>query len=188
MRKIAIALITAAFAVCAHADVVTLTLSPTNGTVAGAPGTAVGWGFTITDSSPDEYVVLDDSFSNLSPVYGTYMDYIVNQFDVAGPAPESSTISQSWNPSAQTGIGEFDLYASDSYPQSFSGTITVDYSLFTDDPNDPNFDPNSFVGSGTASAAAGVEVTPEPSSWIMLCTGLVLLMGVAGSKFGHAKS
>jgi hypothetical protein len=188
MRKIAITLITAAFAVCAHADPngVTLTLTPTSGDVAGAPGTAIGWGFTLTDTGSD-YVILDDSFltSVATSGYGNYVDYIVNQFVEAGPSPESPTVSQTWDSTLQTGVGEFDLAASDSYPQNFSGTITVQYDLFS---GDPSLGASTDLGQSSITLPVDIQVTPEPSSWLLLATGLAALMGFAWRKFGVVNS
>jgi hypothetical protein len=55
----------------------------------------------------------------------------------------------------------------------FSGDIAVDYPLFSQDPNDPNFDLGSFVGSGTLDAPVQITVAPEPGS--MLLIGMALL-------------
>jgi hypothetical protein len=158
----------AALTAAAHADDLSLTLTPASGTVSGAPGQAVGWGFTLTDSGPD-YIVLADSYLVATPVYGTYTDYIVNQFYLAGPAPESSVIVSPWDQSTQSGTGEFDLYSTDPVYSSFSGLINVDYDLFSVDPNNPNFDPGlDFVGSGTFSDSVTVNVTPEPATWVLM--------------------
>jgi hypothetical protein len=175
MDRIALALIVAAFATCAHADPLQLTLIPTSGDVGGAPGAAVGWGFTLTDTAGD-YVVLADSYFVGSPVYGSYQDYISSALYVAGPSPESSTVVEAWNQASQLGVGEFDLFATDPANTVIPGTIFVDYDLFSEDPNSPNFDPGSFVASGTFSDPVQIEVTPEPSSWMLISVPLVFFM------------
>jgi len=178
IRSILTLMAAAAFAVGANADDLSLTLIPASGTVYGAAGQAVGWGFTLTNSGSD-WVLLDDSYYVGSELnrYGTYSDYIVNQFYVAGPAPENTTISSPWNQSAQTGTGEFDLYASDPGGASFSGTLYIDYDVFSVDPNNPSFDPDTdFVGSGTFSDPVQVNIIPEPASWILMSLPFALLM------------
>ncbi|MGO9340298.1 MAG: hypothetical protein ACLPY1_22610 [Terracidiphilus sp.] len=166
----------AALAVAAHADDLSLTLTPASGTVSGAPGQAVGWGFTLTDNGPD-YIVLADSYLVATPVYGTYIDYIANQFYVAGPAPESPVIVSPWDQATQSGTGEFDLYSTDPVYVSFSGTINVDYDLFSVDPNSPIFDPGSdFIGSGTFSENVTVNATPEPATWVLMLLPFAALM------------
>ena len=177
IKRLVLTLMAAAVvAAAAHADDLSLTLTPAGGAVSGAPGQAVGWGFTLTDTGPD-YIVLADSYFVGSPVYGTYSDYIANQFYVAGPAPESSVIVSPWDQSTQSGTGEFDLYSTDPVYSSFSGLINVDYDLFSVDPNDPNFDPGAdFVGSGTFSENASVNVTPEPATWVLMFLPIAALV------------
>ncbi|MGO9318043.1 MAG: hypothetical protein ACLPXT_13830 [Terracidiphilus sp.] len=165
----------AAFALGAHADDISLTLIPASGPVYGAAGQAVGWGFTLTDNNASEWVLLDSSYFVGTSLYGSYTDYIGSQNYVAGPAPESATITSLWNQTAQTGTGEFDLFATDPGDFSFSGTINVNYTLFSVDPNNPNFDPDTdTLGSGTFSDP--VQVNPEPASWILMSLPLALLM------------
>jgi len=181
MRRIALTLILAAFAVCAHADNLQLTLVPASGDVGGTPGTAAGWGFTLTDTTSN-YIVLNDSYFIGSPIYGSYLDYIASQFYVAGPAPESSAVIEPWNQSALLGVGEFDLYATDPLNSVTTGTIFVDYSLFSEDPNNPNFDPGSFVSSGTFSDSVKITATPEPSTWMLMLLPLVGVLLLAGRR------
>jgi hypothetical protein len=176
-RSVLTLMAAAAFAVCAHADDLSLTLIPSSGVVAGPQGSTLGWGFTLTDTGP-YYVLLTDSYVVVNQNIGTYTDYISNpsNFYVAGPNPESQTINSPWNQSALTGTGELDLYPTDS-SGSFSGTLYVDYNLFTEDPNNPNFDPSSQVGDlFTFSDPVQVTITPEPASWFLMSLPLTLLM------------
>jgi hypothetical protein len=171
----------ALFAGCSQAGILSLTLIPTGGEVAGAPGTAVGWGFTLTDTTTD-WVVLDDSNFVASPVYGSYTDYVVSQFVVAGPSPESPTVAEPWDQATTMGTGEFDIFATDPPGTLVTGTINVDYDLFSDDPNDPNFDPGAdFIGSGTFTDTASVlvTVTPEPGSWVLLLSAILVTFMLA---------
>ncbi len=190
MKRITLALlITAAFVACAQAGPLSLTLLPTSGTIGGGPGTVVGWGFTITNSASSDWVVLTGSDFTGSPVFGSYVDYLslVNApLYVAGPSPESSTISRPWNSSANPplGLGEFDINSTALPGAIIVGSIQVDYDVFSQDPNNPNFDPGSFVTSGTVSASAQVGVTPEPASLLTMSTALVPLafLGLRRSK------
>ena len=174
-RSVLMLMAAAALAVGAYPDDLSLTLIPVGGTVAGPPGSTVGWGFTLTDIGSN-YVVLADSYFTGTPIYGSYTDYIASQFYVAGPAPESATIVSPWNQIAMTGTGEFDLYPTDPANVSFTGTISIDYDLFSEDPNSPSFDPGSYVGSGTFSDPVQVDITPEPASWILMSLPFALLM------------
>lgn len=158
----------------AQAGPISLTTLPSSGTVAGSPGTAAGLGFSVTNTT-SEWLVLNDSFFTGGTVNGTYVDYLTlpgAPVYVIGPAPESTVVSQAWNPSStpKLGLGEFDINPTASGP--ITGQIGVDYSLFSQDPNAPNFDPGSFVSSGVLSATVQVDVVPEPASIVMLSGGL----------------
>jgi len=175
-RSVLTLMAAAAFAAGAHANDLSLTLTPASGPVYGVAGQAVGWGFTLTDTGPDWVVLADSNFVG-TPLYGSYSDYIASQFYVAGPAPENTTIVSPWNQIAMTGTGEFDLYATDPGGASFSGVLNIDYDLFSVDPNDPSFDPDTdFVGSGTFSDPVEVTITPEPASWILMSLPFALSM------------
>jgi hypothetical protein len=74
-----------------------------------------------------------------------------------------------------SGTGEFDLFAIVPPGTLITGTISVDYDLFSDDPNDPNFDPGAdFIGSGTFKDTASILVTPEPASWLLLLSTVLV--------------
>jgi hypothetical protein len=177
MNRVLLFVAVAVFAACVQADTLSLTLIPTGGEVAGAPGTVVGWGFTLTDTVADEWVVLDDSYVGgglNSGLYGSYSDYVSSQFVVAGPSPESSPVAEPWVQGV-SGTGEFDLFAIVPPGTLITGTISVDYDLFSDDPNDPNFDPGAdFIGSGTFKDTASILVTPEPASWLLLLSTVLV--------------
>jgi hypothetical protein len=175
IRSVLTLMTAAAFTAGAYADNLSLTLIPASGPVYGEPGQAVGWGFTLTDTGPD-YVLLIDSYFVGTPEYGSYSDYIGSQNYVAGPNPESQTITSLWDQALQTGTGEFDLNNTDPIGASFSGTINVDYYVFSEDPNSPTFDPDSYVGSGTFSGPVQADVVPEPASWILMSLPFALLM------------
>lgn len=175
-------LMMAAFAACAVSapvPVPTLTLLPSSGNLAGNPGAVVGWGFTLTYSAPSDWVVLTGSQFTGSPVYGTYVDYLSlgnAPFYVAGPAPESATVQQAWSGSP-LGLGEFDINSTAATGVSITGNIVVHYSIFSQDPNSPTFNPDTstVVADATLTEAARVNVSPEPASLLMMSAGLMPL-------------
>ena len=186
MKRITLAiLIAAAIAACAQAAILpTLTLLPANGAVAGLPGTVVGWGFTLTFTDPSDWVILTGSEFTGSPVYGTYVDYLSlgsAPLYIAGPAPESSTVQQTWDSSLLLGVGEFDINPTALIDAVIKGNIVVHYSVFSMDPNDPNFNPDTstVVADATLSAPAQVTVTPEPSSLFLMLGGALLSFALA---------
>ena len=155
----------------------TITTIPVSGDVSGNPGDTVGWGLTLTFNAPSDWVVLNDSYFTGAQVYGAYQDYVSSQFIVAGPAPESSPVTVDYV-QGSTGLGEFDIYSFAPPGSSITGDINVDYSIFSQDPNDPLFDPASFVTSGVASAAVDVIVppaVPEPGTVFLVVAAAIAL-------------
>ena len=186
--------VAAVFVACAQSAPVpapTLTLIPLNGQVAGAPGSVIGWGFTLTYSASSDWVVLTGSNFTGSPVYGTYKDYLSlpnAPLYVAGPAPESSTVQEAWNSFSNPplGLGEFDINTTALVGAKITGNIVVHYSVFTQDPNDPTFDPDTStaVADATLAAPAQVNVSPEPSSlWMM--SAVLIPLAWAGWRRGR---
>ena len=185
MKRLSIVvLLAAALAALAYGDpTISISTLPLSGTVGGVPGTVVGWGFTLTDTSPDQWVILDDSSFTGAQVYGTYVDYLVENFYVAGPGPESSTLQVAWNPSLipPQGLGEFDLNPTALPGASITGNIVVDFQLFSQDPNNPSFDPGSLISAGSVAVPVDINVVPEPAS-IFLIGGAILPFAIAARR------
>jgi len=176
MKRIILTIVIAmVFSAFAAADSITFTLDPASGNVQGNPGAVVGWGFSLTNPTSN-WAVLDGSSFTGSTVYGTYVDYLSQAFYVAGPSPESSTVSETWNPSALLGVGEFDINSTAPPGTEISGNIMVDYSVYSVDPYDLNFDPSvdTVVADATLSDPVQIAVVPEPSSLMLLMTVLLL--------------
>ncbi len=180
MKRITLAfLVAAVFATCAQpAPIPAITLLPSSG--AGNPGAVVGWGFTLTYTAPSDWVVLTGSEFTGSQVYGTYVDYLSLSnapLYVAGPAPESSTVQQAWKSSSKPplGVGEFDINPTALVGVSITGDIVVHYSVFSQDPNSPNFDPDTstVVADATLSDPVAVTVSPEPASLFLMSMALL---------------
>lgn len=169
---LSIGLITA----CAQAAPM-LVLSPSNGVVSGTPGSTVGWGFTLTNNT--DYLVVTGSTFTPTSLYGNYQDYIgTDNFIVVGPSPESTSVSQSFDSTALTGVGGFTIDSTAPVGFSPSGALTIYYDLFSQDPNSPNFDPSSQIGSDdTLSQTVRVNITPEPASLLLMSAGFLLLAG-----------
>ena len=180
MRSICLAaFLMVALAALLPAIDISISALPASGIVGGPPGSVVGWGFTLTDSDPSDWVVPVGSSFTGSQVFGTYVDYLslpTAPLYVAGPSPESATVAQAWDPILQLGLGEFDINST-AIPKPITGDIVVQYDVFSQDPNDLNFDPGSFVTDGTISVAVSVQVAPEPGTlWMLLAGGLPLAL------------
>lgn len=134
-----------------------LQLDPVGGAISGAPGTTVGWGFTISNSSA--FIVVTSATFTGSPPPGTFTDFIAAfNFIVVGPSPETSPVSQSFNAVSQTGVGSFAISAGAS-PGTTSGQIELTYDLFSHSPNDSSFDPNTDTLSTDNILSADASIT-----------------------------
>jgi len=173
LKSLILAGLVAAFAAAAYGGPV-LTLIPTNASTNG-PGGVTGWGYDISNPDPSNFLVLNDSFvsGNLaSGTYGNYADYIALSFIVIGPNGDSGPVAFS---RGSAGVGEFDFNPFVPIPTHVPGQINIDYSVFSQDPNSPTFDPGSFVGAGTVSASANASAVPEPSSGLLMALALLPL-------------
>jgi hypothetical protein len=166
-RALAILTFAGFLAVAAHAGPV-FTVIPFGGIVVGTAGGTVGWGFTLTDDNPAEFLgVTGSSFTPLSPL-GTFEDYISS-----GPnlivVDQSDPLTQLFDPILRTGVGAFHIIGTAPSLQ-IHGILSINYSLFSVSPNDPNFDPGNdlLLADGTLTQAVSVDVVPEPASWLLV--------------------
>lgn len=171
------------FCAASHASAV-LSLNPADGALFGASGEVVGWGFTLTNTT--NFLVVDSTdfcpgapASPCSNPVGTYTDFAGPQFIVAGPAPENTSVTQSFDNVSQQGTGSFTINDGLPVGTTVSGNIVLTYDLFSVDPNDPNFDPGTdTISTGNLlEAPASVTVAPEPSTFLLF--GASCIVGAA---------
>jgi hypothetical protein len=168
----------------------TLTLDPVGGAITGVAGSTVGWGFTLTNLGSDFAVITGSDFcvgpmtSPCSNPLGAYTDFIGQQFFVLGPAPESSSISQSFNFMALTGVGSFFINPLAQPEDKATGQIVLSYDLFSLSPNDPNFDPtvdtlsngNILMAPASVTVTSTMMQTPEPGSFSLIACSLLAFL------------
>jgi len=168
---------------CGGACNLTFTLS-NNGNISGNPGTTVGWGFTLTNTT--NYAVIDASEYDITQnaVDGTYNDFMGPNFIVVGPTNgfgDGPTVSQSFDLLGMLGAGSFAISPSATIGDFVLGNITLTFDVYSVSPNDPSFDPfaDGLAFGQQVSVPAVVNVTPEPGTLLLLLTatggGLVLL-------------
>lgn len=90
-----------------------------------------------------------------------YVDYIGPNFVVVGPG---GSASQVFSPVSLTGVGAFTISATAVGGTSDVGQLVISYDLYSVDPSDPNFNPDTDLVSvgnfATASASVSVPLTP----------------------------
>jgi len=104
----------------ARADSYSFGLVPAGGSVSGPPGSAIGWGYTITNDSTTNWLVTS-GLSSDPFVYGT--PNLI--FDFPDLAP-GATFTVSFDPSISAGL--FDLTWDASAPVGFANNGTFDLS------------------------------------------------------------
>ena len=162
----------------------TAALAETNFTVNPTPlngngGGINGWGFTLNNETSgylsvdgvqlfslvDTPVYRFGPSSNFTELFATY------QFNAAniliGP---NSVYTLAYNGSDQ-GLATWNFPVGDAYGHLVSNVfqIQLSYSLFDDNAY------TTQIGAGTLTADAQLEYTPEPSTWLLLGTGLGLI-------------
>jgi len=171
----------------AHASIIPATippelaLIPSDGIIAGIPGSTIGWGYTITNTV--DWLVLTSASFEPSTSMGAFTDYTQFNFFVVGPAPESTSVTQNFDSVALTGAGSFTI-APDAPPGTdIIGQIVMTYDLFSVDPNSPSFNPylDTISTDNPLPVFAEVQVvaTPEPATWLGVITALSLVGGFA---------
>lgn len=100
----------------------TLTLTPPGGAITGKPGDTIGWGFTLTNNSATDWIIVS-SVQFLMPnfvgdvgggfgitpdaAFGTFTDFAAAyQFNELAPL---SSITEPFDPSTFSGVGSFAL-------------------------------------------------------------------------------
>lgn len=163
-----------------------LNLIPVNASA--VPGGVAGWGYEISNPDPANFLLLNDSFASGSlatGTYGNYVDYVASNFIVIGPGGDSGPVPFSLG---STGVGEFDFNLFVPVPTHIFGQINIDYSVFSQDPNSPTFDPASFVSSGTVSAPAEASAVAEPGSEFLAALALLPLALSVRRRFRAGRS
>lgn len=161
----------------------TFTPDPADGQVSGAAGSTVGWGFTITNTSATDYVLISntdfcpegalDQINGCPapghPNYGTYTDSLSlnGSYNTLNPL-QTETLSAS-------GLGSFVINPALT-PGIYTGALVIYYDVL----DGTSFD-QLFSEHVTAAASIDVvpsDATPEPGTIVLLLPAL----GMVGYK------
>lgn len=145
------------------------TLLPPDGAISGPPGSTIGWGYSITNPDPFDWLVLAgisaDPFLHASPNSGVF------DFPIVGP---STGASVAYLPSV---AGLYELTWDATAPVGFinSGTFVLTADWYDGDP----FAGGTFLETGerraSYSATVAAAAVPEPSALLLLAVGMVAL-------------
>ena len=176
---------TAALSLCiawsASADPVTLELAPAAGSLAGNPGSTIGWGFSLTNATSDFLVVANSFFceggqtpasSTCSPRLGVYSDIVAGNATVVDPG---SMVTQAFDAHGSSGLGSYTIWSSAAKGQIDSGSISVVYDLFNADPFTQSATQigGDQIVSTVAQVSVGTSVTSVPEPALPLLSGLI---------------
>jgi len=190
MKKALLYLASIAVSMAALQAAPLLTLDPLGGALSGTPGSTVGWGFTLTNTT-DFLVVAATDFciTATQPTdlpcatqvqsVGTYNDFSAINFIVVGPSPYTTTVTQTFNAIAQTGFGSFAISGGATVGTILNGQLAVVYQLFDADPANggQQIGGDNFISSPASITVTGVATgTPEPGTMLTLCLGTACIL------------
>lgn len=162
-----------AVAASCFADYTTFDFSllPSNGIAAAEPGGTLGWGYSVTNNDPNNWLV----FSALQPTVNfEYTASITDIFDYPAVGPGGS-VTVPW---IQDTSGLYQLTWDVSAPGGYaaSGQFAIEATWYYDDPNSC---PACLVD-GPAQTEEVVDftavATPEPSTFGLLATAIALCL------------
>jgi hypothetical protein len=135
----------------------------TSADIAGAAGSTVGWGFTLTPD-PTEWLsaVSSEALFETNPGLGIYSDLIGNQGGpTSGVIAPGTPWAQTFDAANGLGVGSFTIDPSAHAGDSDSGTIEVLFQTFFDNPNNC---PSCSTGIQTFDLPFSVVVQAAPSN------------------------
>jgi hypothetical protein len=176
LTSVAVALVLLLLDGSVFASDITLTLIPATGDVSGSAGSTVGWGYTISNNTPNWLEPLSlsaGSFSDGTP------NLIFNYPDIGPNSSVAEDFSLVTTPSCSSppcGLYEFAWASNAPAGTVNSGAFVVSSDYFSGNPANPT---STDLGAApdasadySASVSSAVTVTPEPGTLLLLVTGI----------------
>lgn len=159
----------------ACADDFTFALVPSSGAISGAPGTTIGWGYTVTNLSTTNWLTFSalsaDPFANATP------NAFLFDFPVLAPL---ATITVTYDP--VNGLGLYEITWDPTAPVGFTnlGVFFLTGEFFASDPSiggAPTVLTLDHSAPYSASVTSGATAVPEPATLWLLGAALAGLAG-----------
>jgi hypothetical protein len=161
---------------CRASDIFTFDLIPVSGDLAGPAGSTVGWGYSITNESPTDWLLTINLNSD------SFLDGTANLlFDFPEVAPEA-TVTELFDPI--NSIGLYELTWDPDAPTGFvnSGNFVLSAQWYDGDPfNGGNYIADAPDTNAAYSATVSPSGAPEPATLFPISVGMVLL-GAKGRR------
>ena len=145
-----------------------LNLSPADQVLPALPGQVVGWGFSLTNDDPNNYLLVTSVEFQSAINLGVFTDFL-------GPRPyelaPNATGAEAFDLAQQLGIGSFAMALNAPTHTTAYGRILVTYDLYSRSIWDPAFDPDTDLVSPANSVSADAAV-PEPGTLALLAGGV----------------
>lgn len=175
MRRLAFLLLTAMLLTmgtgisAAWAGTLDFSVLPTTGHLPGAPGSTIGWGYSLTNESSTDWLVT--TALNTGPFLHA-VPTLVFDFPVLNPG---ASVTVPFDFSVSTGL--FELTWDSSAPIGFSnsGNFVLSAEWWTGDP----FLDGLFITTAPDTMqpySATVVVAPEPQPWMLLASGIISIV------------
>ncbi len=152
----------------------TLTLTPA--TISGAPGSTVGWSYSLVNDTANWIVINSVVDSGFNPAFGTFTEFAATNFNVVAP---NTIFSEAFSLPLLQGFGRFDIAPGATAGTFSSGSFQVGYDTYSSDPNlngglDFISGLNTFqISFARVDASAPV---PEPATVALTGAALVALL------------
>lgn len=183
IRRVRLALILSALLTCstfAHADPFTFSLLPEDGSVSGAAGSTIGWGYTIANPSATDWLWL--TTLSADPFLHATADASVFLFPILAPG---SSVTVPYSVDAFEGLFQMTWDADAPVGFTNSGRIVLGGEFWSGDP----LAGGSFVdfaddqsAAYTATVTGNVSSVPEPGTLLLTSIGALGLLGVRKTR------
>jgi len=158
----------------------TITLDPAGGSISGAPGDLIGWGFTLSSTTTDWLSGTSSALTfETNASVGIYTDFIGLQ---GGPPPSFAvgplaTWTQIFDGISE-GAGSYAIAAGAIPFSQNSGLLLFSFDVFDGDPTlgGAQIDSDSESAPFTVTVTEPVNVVPEPATFGLLAFGLMGLI------------